>query len=45
MGAGVWRPRVAAAARGRSRSHLRDEVPEVAGKKLCGVWGVESDIW
>ena len=27
------------------RIHLRDGVPEVAGKKLCGAWGVESDIW
>ena len=38
MGAGVWRPRVA------QHIHLRDGVPEVAGKKLCGAWGVESEI-
>ena len=30
---------------GRQQIHLCDGVPEVAGKKLCGAWGVESDIW
>ena len=27
------------------RIHLRDGVPEVAGKKLCGAWGLENDTW
>ena len=30
---------------GTQQIHLRDGVLEVAGKKLCGAWGVESDIW